>query len=193
MLPNKLGYVSFVVLAYTLYRDWVHVNEEFYGLLYVDAKHCEHLYITNQCSSPMSALVRQCAEWYICKKTQNVSGSLVWAEVIKRFFNRLLDLDLHVQVSVLALLLITLVSSTSKDGFKQFLLVSKGVITSFFAYAWTCVTILGLAWICLSVDPNVLGHLLLHLGNGILAFISWHPIFAFIVCTVYTLFIAIIY
>src|SRR4051812_17715584 len=82
--PNKLGYIVFTILSYSLYLDWIQVRGEFSNSLYTEAKTCKFHYEINSCDTPTPAMVMQCIEWYTCTRTHNIPGTLIWAEVIKR-------------------------------------------------------------------------------------------------------------
>lgn len=146
-IPNKLGYIAFFVLSYSLYLDWVQVSTEFHNSAYVDAKTCEHHYNLNKCNTPIHALVEQCIKWYTCSQTQNISGTLIWAEVIKRFINNILTLDSHAIILIAVLLFIVLLLCVDGN-------VSKDIIRQLSV----CGTIVGIVWVVSTAYKDAVIH-----------------------------------
>jgi hypothetical protein len=136
-MPNKLGYMAFFVLVHTLTLDWVQIRDEFYDDIYAKSKTCKHLYEINQCDSPIPVIVDQCIRWYTCTRVQNISGTLIWAEIIKRFTNSVLALEPHALILITVITIIIL-SFISHENFKYFLTVLKDA----FRFYVICITIM---------------------------------------------------
>lgn len=140
--PYTLRYIAFIILSYSLYLDWVQIRDEFHNTNYVETATCKYFYKSNLCDSPIPAMVGQCAEWYTCTLKHNIPGTLIWAEVIKRFLNSVLALNLH------AMILITVVPVLLIDRgiIGRILEISKDIIRFFLV----CVTIVGGIWVITS-------------------------------------------
>lgn len=134
-----LGYLAFTVLSYSLYLDWVQIQEEFLGTIYIETATCSHLYESNQCNTPIPAMVKQCAEWYTCTGKHNVPGTLIWAEVIKRFLNSLLALDPHAMILITIVLLLLI----DRGIIGRILEISKDIIRFFLV----CATVICGIWL----------------------------------------------
>jgi Di-sulfide bridge nucleocytoplasmic transport domain len=143
MSPNKLGYIMFAILSYSLFLDWVKIRNEFRNSLYAEATMCEHLYKLNRCNTPIPAMVKQCIEWYTCTRTQNVPGTLIWAEVVKRFLNGLLALDSHAMILITINVFIVVLLLVDREFFRYFLDVSKDIIR----FLLMCATVVGGIWL----------------------------------------------
>jgi len=141
-LPNKLGYIVFTVLSYSLYLDWIQVRGEFRDSLYAEAMTCQYLYESNHCDTPIPAIVKQCIEWYTCTQTRDVPGTLVWAEVIKRFLDSILALDSHVMMLITVNIFIILLLLVDRGFIRYLLDVSKDIIHSILACSTVIVSIL---------------------------------------------------
>ena len=136
-VPNKLGYIAFFVLVYTLRLDWVQIRNEFYDDIYAKSTTCKHHYENNQCDTPVPAMVDQCIRWYTCTQAQNISGMLIWAEVIKRFTNSALALEPHVLI-LITISTVVILSFISHENFKSFLTV----LNDAFRFCVICLTII---------------------------------------------------
>src|SRR3954454_9189828 len=135
-VPNKLGYIGFIILSYSLYLDWIQISNEFYNDIHTKAVTCKHLYEGNRCDMPIPAMVEQCIRWYTCAQTQNISGTLIWAEVIKRFVNSILTLELRAMV-LITINVFILLSFIDREIFRQFL----GILKDAIRFVVICITI----------------------------------------------------
>ena len=146
-LPNKLGYVALSILSYTFILDWVKISSEFRNTVHAEAVSCHHLYKSNQCGTPIPAVVKQCVEWYTCAHTQNISGTLIWAEIIKRFLNSLLALDSHAMILITVNVFIVLILLVDRGFFRHLLDISKDIIR----FLLMCITCIGAIWVLSSL------------------------------------------
>ena len=146
-LPNLLGYIALSILSYTLYLDWVKIESEFHNIMHAEAVSCQHLYESNQCDTPIPVVVKQCIEWYTCTHTQNISGTLIWAEIIKRFLNSLLALDSHAMILITVNVFIVLILLVDRGFFRHLLDISKDIIR----FLVMCITFIGAIWVLSSL------------------------------------------
>jgi hypothetical protein len=86
-------YTTFIVILYSLHLDWFMIEEEFRSTNYIESQNCAHLWELNQCSLKIPVMFERCLEWETCSKKHHTPGTLIWAEVIKRFLNSVLILD----------------------------------------------------------------------------------------------------
>src|SRR5439155_5834190 len=130
-IPNKVGYITFVVISYSLYLDWVHIGDEFRADNDIKRAVCDKEYTLNRCDTPIHAMVGQCIKWYTCIQKQSVPGTEIWSEIINRFINKILALEPHAIIIVTIIVFILLVLSIDVNIMEHILDIVKD-ITCFF-------------------------------------------------------------
>ena len=130
-LHNFTRWISFFVLTVSLFIDYFQVGNEIYNDNLVKIGTCQYFYNINHCEKPIQAVVTDCLKWLVCSQKKALPGTLVWAEVIKRFINNILALDSHALITIFLIIFVMSLFFVDNSYPGRFLAFAKDIILIF--------------------------------------------------------------